>query len=114
MAKPELGTKRVCMACSTRFYDLTKSPAVCPKCGTVQPVEQPRPKRGGGNVVEEKRPVKKAPVPGLEDADTDVEVEAVEDEVEEDVLEDTNDLEDDADTIDADIAVEPETDEKDI
>ncbi len=111
MAKPELGTKRVCVACSTRFYDLTKSPAVCPKCGTVQPVEQPRPKRGGGNVVEEKR-VKKPPVPGIEDAD--VEVEAVEDEAEEDVLADTNDLEDDADTIDADIAVEPETDEKDI
>ena len=64
-------------------------------------------------MVEEKR-VKKPPVPGIEDADTDVEVEAVEDEVEEDVLEDTNDLEDDADTIDADIAVEPETDEKDI
>ena len=77
MVKPELGMKRVCVACATRFYDLTKIPAVCPKCGTVQPIEQPRPKRGGGNVTEEKR-VKKAVVPGLEDGD--VEVEAAEDE----------------------------------
>ena len=113
MAKAELGTKRVCVACSTRFYDLLKTPATCPKCGTVQPVEQPRPKRGGGNVAEEKR-IKKAPIPGIEDGDVEVEAEVSEDEVEEDVLEDTNDLEDDADTIDADIAVEPETDEKDL
>lgn len=113
MAKPELGMKRVCVSCATRFYDLTKVPAVCPKCATVQPIEAPRPKRGGGNVAEEKR-VKKAPAPGIEDADVEVEAEAAEDDAEEDVLEDTTDLEDDADTIDADIAVEPETDEKDI
>ncbi len=111
MAKPELGSKRVCVACSTRFYDLTKVPAVCPKCGTEQPNEQPRPRRMGGNVVEEKR-VKKVPVPGLEDADT--EVEPAEEEVEEDVLEDASDLEDDADAISGDIEVEPETDEKEL
>ncbi|HTR16038.1 MAG TPA: TIGR02300 family protein [Acetobacteraceae bacterium] len=103
MAKPELGTKRVCVACGTRFYDLTHSPAVCPKCDTAQPVEQPRPRRGGGNLLEDKRP-KKVPVPGLEEAD--VEVEGAEEEVEEDVLEDTSDLEDDADPIAGDIEVE--------
>jgi len=111
MAKPELGTKRICVACSTRFYDLAKAPAVCPKCGTEQPVEQPRPRRTGGNVIEEKR-VKKVPVSGLEDADT--EVETAEEEVEEDVLEDASDLEDDADAISGDIEVEPETDEKEL
>ncbi len=111
MAKPELGTKRICVACATRFYDLTKAPAVCPKCGTEQPTEQPRPRRTGGNVIEEKR-VKKAPVPGLEDGD--VEVEPAEEEVEEDVLEDASDLEDDADAISGDIEVEPETDEKEL
>ena len=63
MAKPELGIKRVCVACSTRFYDLTKSPAICPKCGTEQPIEQPRPRRTGGNVVEDKRPKKVAAAP---------------------------------------------------
>lgn len=110
MAKPELGTKRVCVSCGTKFYDLQKVPAVCPKCDTEQPAEVPRPRRAVGNVVEDKRP--KKPAPGVEDPD--VEVEAAEDEAEEDVLEDTSDLEDDADTIGADIEVEPDTDEKDI
>ena len=35
MAKPELGFKRQCMSCGAKFYDLNRSPAVCPKCGTV-------------------------------------------------------------------------------
>ena len=35
MAKPELGLKRQCMNCGAKFYDLSKNPAVCPKCGTV-------------------------------------------------------------------------------
>ncbi len=111
MAKPELGTKRVCVSCSTRFYDLTKTPAVCPKCGTEQPPEQPRARRTGGNVVEEKRP-KKVIAPGLEDAEVETEAADEEAEEEEDVLEDASDLEDDADAISGDIEVEPETDEK--
>ncbi len=108
MAKPELGLKRVCVSCGTKFYDLTKNPAVCPKCGTEQPAEQPRPRRTGGNVVEDKRPKKAAVV---EDVDADVEVEAADDEAEEGVLEDTSDLEDDADAISGDIEVEPDSDE---
>lgn len=109
MVKPELGTKRVCVSCGTRFYDLLKSPAVCPKCGTEQPVEQPRPRRSGGNVAEDRRPKKPVPVPGVEDAEP--EVEGVEEAEEEDVLEDASELEDDADAIGPDIEVEPETDE---
>ena len=35
MAKPELGTKRLCAGCGAKFYDLNKDPIVCPKCGTV-------------------------------------------------------------------------------
>lgn len=106
MTKPELGTKRVCVSCGARFYDLTKVPAVCPKCGTEQPVEQPRPRRTGGNVVEDRRPKKPAPV-----EEADIEVEGVEEEAEEDVLEDAADLEDDADAIGPDIEVEPDSDE---
>lgn len=103
MAKPELGTKRVCVSCGARFYDLTRQPAVCPKCSTEQPAEQPRLRRAGGNVLEDKRRLKPAPVPGLDTAD--VEVEVADDEADEDVLEDTSDLEDD----DADAIVEVET-----
>ena len=35
VAKPELGSKRQCMSCGAKFYDLNKDPATCPKCGTV-------------------------------------------------------------------------------
>jgi uncharacterized protein (TIGR02300 family) len=34
MANPELGIKRHCLSCGARFYDLKKSPIVCPKCST--------------------------------------------------------------------------------
>ena len=108
MAKPELGLKRVCVSCATRFYDLGRAPAVCPKCGTEQPVEQPRVRRSG-NVVDLRKP-KKAAV--AEDAEADVEAEVEGDEAEEGVLEDTSDLEDDQDdALGADLEVEPEGDE---
>jgi uncharacterized protein (TIGR02300 family) len=35
VAKPELGTKRLCGSCGAKFYDLSKDPIVCPKCETV-------------------------------------------------------------------------------
>lgn len=34
MAKAELGTKRVCPNCGTKYYDLDRDPIVCPRCGT--------------------------------------------------------------------------------
>ena len=111
MAKPELGGKRVCVACGARFYDLNKAPAICPKCGTEQPVEQPRPRRSGGNVAEEKRPKVLPVAPGIEDSEVEVEgIEEAEAEAE-DVIEDTSDLEDDADAIAPEIEVEADTDE---
>ena len=33
MAKPELGAKRQCQSCATKFYDFNKDPILCPKCG---------------------------------------------------------------------------------
>ena len=42
MGKPELGLKITCSAGAVRFFDLTRSPAVCPKCGVVQAVPKPR------------------------------------------------------------------------
>jgi len=35
VAKPELGTKRLCASCGAKFYDLSKDPIVCPRCETV-------------------------------------------------------------------------------
>ena len=34
MAKPEWGSKRICLSCGARFYDLGKRPIMCPACGT--------------------------------------------------------------------------------
>jgi uncharacterized protein (TIGR02300 family) len=35
LAKAELGTKRQCQSCGSKFYDLQKDPILCPKCGAV-------------------------------------------------------------------------------
>ncbi|HWX50712.1 MAG TPA: TIGR02300 family protein [Roseomonas sp.] len=104
MAKPELGLKRTCVACGAKFYDLTRQPAVCPKCGTEQPAEQPRLRRAAAPVEEK---VKKRPVPvadtddvDLEDVDTD------------EALDDAEDLEDGEDDLDTDIEVETDREEE--
>jgi uncharacterized protein (TIGR02300 family) len=84
---PQLGSKRVCVSCSTRFYDMTKAPPVCPKCGTVQPPEVVRVR---APMREPRRPFR-TPMPvAVEaeeevatvadaDADEDVEVEEIDD-----------------------------------
>ncbi len=46
VAKPELGTKRLCASCNAKFYDLNHDPITCPKCGAVHEVA-PVPQRGG-------------------------------------------------------------------
>ena len=33
MAKPELGSKRLCQSCGAKFFDLNRDPILCPKCG---------------------------------------------------------------------------------
>lgn len=35
MVKPEWGLKRTCLSCGSRFYDMSRSPIICPKCGAV-------------------------------------------------------------------------------
>jgi uncharacterized protein (TIGR02300 family) len=34
LANPELGAKQICPNCQSKFYDLGRRPASCPKCGT--------------------------------------------------------------------------------
>ena len=41
MAKPELGTKRVCPETGRKFYDLNKNPVISPYTGKVVPIEVP-------------------------------------------------------------------------
>ncbi len=106
MAKPELGLKRTCVACGTRFYDLTRTPAVCPKCGTEQPAEQPRLRRAPVAPVPDEKVKKRAASP--EETD-DLEVEDVEGD---EAIEDAEELEDDAESIGEEIEVEADRDEE--
>jgi uncharacterized protein (TIGR02300 family) len=106
MAKPELGLKRSCVACSTKFYDLTRSPAVCPKCGTEQPAEQPRLKRAPAPVDDR---AKKRVVVAEAEVEEGVEVEA---EDADETIEDAEELEDDAEALDEGIEVETDREEE--
>ena len=33
MSKPNWGIKRICQSCGAKFYDLQRSPIICPGCG---------------------------------------------------------------------------------
>ena len=112
MAKPEWGTKRLCQSCGAKFYDMARSPIVCPKCGATfdvdaavklkrgrTPPQEPKPKEAP--TVEETDAATEEEAPDLDAGETD----------DEDILENTDDLEEDnevpivatADTVERDV-----------
>lgn len=100
MAKPEWGQKRTCTSCGCRFYDMTRSPIICPKCGATVEPEMPFKVRRGGVPAESKAARKGAdPVvaaaPVLDD-ELDTTAEAG-DEDEDALIEDASDLGEDDD-----------------
>lgn len=101
MAKTEWGTKRLCSSCGSRFYDLSRTPIVCPKCGAAYEGEVTFKSRRSSAVVDK---IPLAPkvvdvVSDIDDAlivlgdddDLDVESDVVEEE-DESLIEDTSDL----------------------
>ena len=72
MAKPELGTKRLCASCSAKFYDLNKDPIHCPKCGAVyEVVVATRPVWREASPVAPRPPVpEEAPAPEPQEVET--------------------------------------------
>ncbi len=75
MAHKNLGRKRRCASCGIKFYDLTKTPAICPACGTEFDPEvllKSRRGRAAAKVDEAKTPSKE------EDVDDDDVVEKAE------------------------------------
>jgi len=118
VAKPELGHKHQCQNCGTRFFDLNKSPAACPKCGAIsQSVPLSRAAEGPGADEDEAEVLPTAELVPLEEADSaedkvagaaddDVEIEPGDDDtfLEEDE-EDNNDV---GDLIDGEIGDEEE------
>jgi len=76
VAKPELGTKRLCASCGAKFYDLNKTPITCPKCGTVFEVvpvtTRPRPDQARPVREEVEAPeMEEAELISLEEADAE-------------------------------------------
>jgi len=84
--KPEWGSKRICHACGARYYDLGRSPIICPKCNSeFDPEAFLRSRRGRTIVPEETAPKKVAAKAKVEEeADLD-EDGLIEDDVEEDI-----------------------------
>jgi len=47
---PNLGTKYVCYSCQTKFYDLGRTSAVCPKCGADPKDADSKPATSGSRI----------------------------------------------------------------
>jgi len=107
MRRPELGAKHTCVACAERFYDLTKLPAVCPKCQTEQPPEKPRPVRPMRSLPDNRR-TQRLPDPVIA-AEEDAPASAADADIDVDDVEDVIDPDDDDDD-DAVIEIEPALD----
>jgi uncharacterized protein (TIGR02300 family) len=80
MAKPELGTKRICPETGRKFYDLNKDPVISPYTGKVVPVEtvvaRTRPEPAAARVVPAEEvaapePAEAAEFVSLEEADAE-------------------------------------------
>ena len=119
MAKPELGSKRQCLSCGTKFFDMARDPILCPKCGALFQVTLPtRAAQRAAAAATEDDEVEVEPgaeIVSLEDADADAAPDkavVVDDdiEIEDDVVaddtfleEEEEDADDVADLIDGDI-----------
>ena len=91
----QLGMKLTCESCGARFYDLNKTPGICPKCGTANSRPAVFKTRGRPAPEEKRAPVVVAkPVPDEEEGALP---EADDDDEEEAVIEDTSDLGEDDD-----------------
>ena len=107
MAKPEWGIKRICQSCGARFYDLDKSPIVCPSCETTFDAEAILKSRRTRSPAEAEAKAKEEKAKKAAAALESEEAEA--DEIEDDdTLLDSEEDEDDVDVV----VVLDETDEK--
>ena len=83
MAKPEWGKKRICLACNTKYYDLNKSPIICPSCGSEFDPDIYLKSRKGKNLstkaVSEKNQNMSEDISNIDDIETDSDNEAVTD-----------------------------------
>lgn len=119
MSKPEWGTKHTCQSCGAKYYDLNRSPVICPKCGTeFDPDALLRSRRIRTTTAKPEAPVaaakpaKKAAAETADEAELDEidgegKIDPLVDEEgdEEDMIEDASELGEDEDDV-ADVVVE--------
>ncbi len=105
MAKLGLGTKRACVGCAGRFYDLSRAPPTCPKCGAIQPPDVPRPRYGGRGMTGPRRaPWQAAPAQAPDEAEPAT---AAAEDDEDEIVPDEEDGEPDVGELDAEIPLRP-------
>jgi uncharacterized protein (TIGR02300 family) len=101
LANPELGAKQICPTCSSKFYDLGRRPAHCPKCDAeFDPEEALRSRRvrPRGPLPEEEQEEVRPPPAGSDDEELEAADEAPElDEAAAEPLDTGDDDEDGAD-----------------
>ena len=83
MAKPEWGRKRTCQVCAKKFYDLNKSPIICPSCGAEFDPDFYLKSRKGKNLstkaVSEKNQNMSEDISNIDDIETDADDQVVSD-----------------------------------
>nr|WP_319515530.1 TIGR02300 family protein [uncultured Cohaesibacter sp.] len=110
MARPELGTKRVCADCGAKYYDLNRDPIVCPKCGTIYELAKPLAAEVA-EVDDKEEEVVATTAASKEDGDAEViSLEDADAEQASDI--DVPDLDDDDNSDDADVFLDEEEDEE--
>ncbi|HUL86988.1 MAG TPA: TIGR02300 family protein [Pseudolabrys sp.] len=79
MAKPDLGTKRVCPDTGRKFYDLNKTPVISPYTGKVVPIVAPTPPRARAEPAAAARPAPVVPTETIVPETADAEFVSLED-----------------------------------
>jgi uncharacterized protein (TIGR02300 family) len=79
VAKPDLGTKRVCPDTGRKFYDLNKTPVISPYTGKVVPIAAPAPARSRPEPAAAARPAPVVPTVSVEPETADAEFVSLED-----------------------------------
>jgi uncharacterized protein (TIGR02300 family) len=107
VSQAELGLKRTCPECGSKFYDLNKNPATCPKCGAgfdlsisqrQSRARQSEPPKPEPKQIKAKKPLGDEEFSDLEDQDVDLDdIDDLDDSDDEDDFED--DLDDENDLV---------------